>query len=1094
MKSLFSTRRLRVLGLLGALLPACLLGAQSADLSANLKEEHDALLSALEGDTALSQEQKDTQGETLGRALAELELIAQQEGERTALQDTLDQSAATIARYEARVQDIQGAPARASQRLGRNPSLATIEGEISALESQRSGWNRERKEALEQLAAVANTNAELSKRLAELSGDDQAPGGAGSDVLADRIAQFATAVSDAHRRAERDTIELTLRNASTLNRIRSAKIAWLDAVIEESDTLLEALHESAASTRQSARETRRAEIRRALAMLAEPRDELRDFGARNLALIDALQRLNGQISNTRRSLAATQQFTEDVQQDANLTRRRLEVTGLETQLGEVMISRLASLPDVNDIIAQNRGLNERIAQISISAIDTEEYLRAASNRADYLAATLGRSEDWTRREQRVVERLYEQRRQLYQDTLEAENTLLRLLVDENQYREALVEVVREYDALLTGNLLWVRNYDFAKPERLAAQFAALGSGAWRARFLTNWPLLLKDPLLIALLLVVAALMAHRRRILAILDASLGHPIAPRDASAGLLLRSLLLSLFAVSIPPTVLVASGVAMRIIARNDVLTSSLGEALITAGAILGALRFFARLGGRLGAGSRLLKWNSAKIDAGTRDLPWFTAGLTLASAAMLVGRAVTPTESGGALAAISSLCIASLLAIYALRLVRSRAFANDALTRYGLRAVIMVAAAIMAMHFSGQLFAAHLYLRALNSTLASLALVLFVVSVLQRLVIIYRFGLERRARKEQRDRDSADAPDEDSLEDAMDAASSLSDAYKQLLGLFRLVALGALLWLNWSPALPALDLFDSVVLWTSSDASLPAGERRDVTLSLLLFAALVLAITLFITRRLPPLLNVLLMEWTAVTPGSRYALGMFLQYLTIGIGISYVLVSLGFQWVKVQWLVAALGVGIGFGLQEIVANFISGLIVLFERPIRVGDVIETGEITGTVVHINPRATVVETFENKEVMIPNKDLITGKVTNWSLTTSRLRIVVPVGIAYGSDVDDAIARLEAIAEQHPEVLDDPEPFVTFEDFGDNALVLWLRCYALEDYLRVGTELRQRVYRNFNAAGIDMAFPQRDIHLDAQDPLPIRIVGEKAGS
>ena len=149
---------------------------------------------------------------------------------------------------------------------------------------------------------------------------------------------------------------------------------------------------------------------------------------------------------------------------------------------------------------------------------------------------------------------------------------------------------------------------------------------------------------------------------------------------------------------------------------------------------------------------------------------------------------------------------------------------------------------------------------------------------------------------------------------------------------------------------------------------------------------------------------------------------------------------------------------------------------------------------VHINPRATVVETFENKEVMIPNKDLITGKVTNWSLTTSRLRIVVPVGIAYGSDVDDAIARLEAIAEQHPEVLDEPEPFVTFEDFGDNALVLWLRCYALEDYLRVGTELRQRVYRNFNAAGIDMAFPQRDIHLDAQDPLPIRIVGEKAES
>lgn len=1090
MKSPFSTRGLRLLGLLGALLPACLLGAPSADL----KEEHDALLAALESDGSLTEEQREAQGEALGRALAELELIEQQEEALAALQETLDNSAATIARYEARVRDIQGAPARASQRLGRNPSLATIEGEISALEGQRSGWNRERKEALEQLASVANTNAGLSKRLAELNSDDEAPGGAGSDVLEERIAQFAAAVTDAHRRAERDTVELTLRSASTLSRIRSAKIAWLDAAISESDTLLEALHESAANTRQSARETRRAEIRRALSLLAEPRDGLRDFGDANLALIDSLQALNRQISNTRRSLAATQQFTEDVQQDANLTRRRLEVTGLETQFGEVMISRLASLPNANDIIAENRVLNERIAQISISAIDTEESLRAASDRADYLAAALGPTEDWTRRERRVAERLYEQRRQLYQDTLEAENTLLRLLVDETQYREALAEVVREYDALLTGNLLWVRNYDYARPERLSAQFAALGSAAWRTRFLTNWPLLLEDPLLITLLLVLVALVFQRRRILGVLDRSLSRPIAPRDENAGLLLRSLLLTLLAVSIPPLMLVASGVAVRIVALNDVLTASLGEALITAGAILGALRFLARSGGRLGVGSRLLKWNNAKIDASTRNLPWFTGGLTIASAVMLVGHGVTPTESGGALAAIGSLCIASLLMIYALRLVRSRAFANDALIRYGLYAGIAVAAAIISMHFSGQLFAAHLYLRALNGGLVSLTAVLFIASVLKRLAIIYRFGLERRVREEQRIRDTGDAPDDESREETMDAVSSLSEAYEQLLGLFRLLALGALLWWHWSPALPALKLFDSVVLWTTSDASLPAGELRNVTLSLLLFAALVLAVTLFIARHLPPLLKVLLMEWTAVIPGNRYALGMFLQYLIIGIGISYVLATLGFEWAKVQWLVAALGVGIGFGLQEIVANFISGLIVLFERPIRVGDIIQTGETTGMVVSIKSRATVIETFENKEVMIPNKDLITGTVTNWSLSSSKLRIVVPVGIAYGSDVDDAMAQLKAIAGEHPEVVDEPEPYVAFQDFGDNALILSLRCYALDDYLRIATELRQLVYRNFNAAGIDIAFPQRDIHLDAQDPLPIRIVPEQAGS
>jgi potassium efflux system protein len=133
---------------------------------------------------------------------------------------------------------------------------------------------------------------------------------------------------------------------------------------------------------------------------------------------------------------------------------------------------------------------------------------------------------------------------------------------------------------------------------------------------------------------------------------------------------------------------------------------------------------------------------------------------------------------------------------------------------------------------------------------------------------------------------------------------------------------------------------------------------------------------------------------------------------------------------------------------------------------------------------------------MIPNKELITGTVTNWSLSSPRLRIVVAVGIAYGADVEDAIRRLKRIADAHPDVLEDPAPFITFEDFGDNALLLWLRCYALEEFLRIKTELRQEIYRDFNEAGIGIAFPQRDVHLDASEPLPIRILrdDDKSGA
>jgi potassium efflux system protein len=188
----------------------------------------------------------------------------------------------------------------------------------------------------------------------------------------------------------------------------------------------------------------------------------------------------------------------------------------------------------------------------------------------------------------------------------------------------------------------------------------------------------------------------------------------------------------------------------------------------------------------------------------------------------------------------------------------------------------------------------------------------------------------------------------------------------------------------------------------------------------------------------------------------------------------------------------VGIGFGLQEIVANFISGIIILFEQPIRVGDIISAGGAEGTVKKISARATVIETFEGKEHLIPNKELITGQVINWSLTESAVRVVIPVGVAYGTDVRKAMELLLEAAREVELVLADPEPSATFEDFGDNALMLWLRCYVAEQRPRAWTELRTCINDKFNAAGIVIAFPQRDVHMDFADSLKVEVSTQPA--
>ncbi len=176
-----------------------------------------------------------------------------------------------------------------------------------------------------------------------------------------------------------------------------------------------------------------------------------------------------------------------------------------------------------------------------------------------------------------------------------------------------------------------------------------------------------------------------------------------------------------------------------------------------------------------------------------------------------------------------------------------------------------------------------------------------------------------------------------------------------------------------------------------------------------------------------------------------------------------TLGLRWEGLQWLVAAVGVGLGFGLQEIFANFISGLILLFEQPIRVGDTVTIDGTSGTVSRIRLRATVVTNFDRQELIIPNKDLITGRLINWTLTDSMNRLTINVGIAYGSDTRKACQLLEQICAQHENLLVDPKPVVTFEGFGDSTLNIVVRCFlsSLDQRLKTLHELNTTINERF---------------------------------
>lgn len=229
--------------------------------------------------------------------------------------------------------------------------------------------------------------------------------------------------------------------------------------------------------------------------------------------------------------------------------------------------------------------------------------------------------------------------------------------------------------------------------------------------------------------------------------------------------------------------------------------------------------------------------------------------------------------------------------------------------------------------------------------------------------------------------------------------------------------------------------------------------------------------------------------VVRGVRVSIKRMVHYVLITLGFLLAIASLGLELTELTIMLSALGVGVGFGLQGVVNNFVSGLILLFERPVRVGDYIDVNNTLCEIKQIGLRATTVQTFDQADVIIPNADLVANQVTNWTLSNRKVRLIIPVGVAYGSDVPLVIKTLKSIAEPHPIVADQPAPQVLFLSFGESSLDFELRVWVkdVDQKLVLQNELHQEIDRRFREVGIEIPFPQRDLHFYSREASSINL-------
>ncbi len=291
-------------------------------------------------------------------------------------------------------------------------------------------------------------------------------------------------------------------------------------------------------------------------------------------------------------------------------------------------------------------------------------------------------------------------------------------------------------------------------------------------------------------------------------------------------------------------------------------------------------------------------------------------------------------------------------------------------------------------------------------------------------------------------------------------------------------ALLWAWFS--LDAFGLLDDArgAVASALSASARFGEI-SVSLGDLVAFALTLGGAAVLARAVRVVLEEDVLNRFPTGRGVSHALSVTAQYVLVGIGATLAAAAAGIDFSRITLLAGAFGVGVGFGLQNVVSNFVSGLILLYERPIQVGDLVQVGDVFGEVRRIGIRSSTIRTLQGAEVIVPNASLIADQVTNWTLSDTSGRIDIPVGVAYGTDPERVLALLLGVAAAHPDVLEEPAPSALFRAFGESSLDFELRCWLprFERFPQVQSDVSVAIYRALREAGVEIPFPQRDVHV-----------------
>lgn len=983
-------------------------------------------------------------------------------------------------------------------RIQKIETPEALEEELRALDARIEPLRREQQTLAASLDALDVGNGSSLARLREAIGvlEQQLAGAqeAGLDPQVMRLRQQAELEL---RRAELKRAELDEGTIELRRRLLDLKLRRLRQQLGEAEALAAVVQARLGERSQSELAELLLQLEAEASALAPGAGPLHEEALGNLELGAEFSAANARLTSMRIDASRVQHERERIERALRDASSRLALGADTEAVGAVLLRERQRLPQPEGLQREVGTLRDEAVQIRLRLFDLVDALGALDAHRSERRQALPDAESGDPAVLARLDALLQTRSELLR---RLETSLRRLLERIEQAEVALdgqLAASLQLKALLDRQLFWIPSHrsvdldwlraqpagwvDLLAPGRLAESSArALQTLAARP-----WSVLAGS-------LLVAALFFLQRRARHVLP-ELARPTRTiREDSYRHTWQALGWTLLAALPWAALAWLGGRLLQLAGDPGRYTHSIGTALAALAGSIALFTFLRWLVIDNGLAHAHFRWTRARREALARIVPRAALVLLpaqyLSTLALLRGQDLAIDTAGRSLLIVFAIAC-GLLFHWLLapgRLWSPRGGVVEPVRlrqalRVGLPALLGVT---VALTLAGYVFTASVLVLCLWQTGGALLLVSLLHGLLGRWFLLGERRIALLRAEERRAAALAEGVTDGELQadgeaDRLDI-QSISAQTKRLLRAVSASALVLLLFWVWADILPALQRLDEIALWSFSDKAADGSTIvGQVSLRAALLGAAVLMLTVIAARNLPGLLEIGLLTRVQIDAPTRYAITSVARYAIVILGVIVGLGFLGMRWSQLQWMAAALTVGLGFGLQEIFANFVSGLILLFERPFRVGDIITIGEFTGRVTRIRTRATTILDFDNKEVVIPNKAFITDRLTNWTLTDQMTRLIIKVGVSYGSDIDKVHALLLQAAEACPYVTREPPARTWLLAFGPSSLDFELRVFvpAIDQRLLAQNDLNGRIAVLLQNHGVEIAFPQMDLHV-----------------